>query len=116
MEEIYESILVSMKKLIGGNVDIQDDSFTTDLVFHINSVISILNQMGVITTDFKITGNKETWHDYLGTNEQKYQMVKSYMYFKVKMMFDPPSGSIMQQVINDNIKELEFRLYSKANF
>lgn len=105
------SILADVKKMIGPS-EIYDQ-FNTDLVIHINSVFNILQQIGVgPKTGFAITvdGN-ETWDDYLEGMEDKniFQMVKSYMYLKVRMQFDPPTGSVAS-AFEEQIKEYEWRL------
>ena len=77
---------------------------------HINSVFMILTQLGIGPDDgFKITDKSTTWNEYLpdGANIES---VKSYMYLKVRMLFDPPSSSSIMESINRLISELEFRL------
>ncbi len=114
LEEEVESIptiLEDVKKMIGPS-EIYDH-FNTDLIIHINSVFNILQQMGVGPEEgFSITADgKETWDDYIEGIENKniFQMVKSYMYLKVRMQFDPPTGSVLTY-FQDQIKEYEWRL------
>lgn len=105
-----DSILRTIKKLIGG---VEDDDFTgfdTDLIVHINSALRILNQLGVGVSGFNITGLDETWTDFLGEDESILSEVKTYVYLKVKLVFDPPANSFTQQSIKDEIKELEWRM------
>lgn len=104
------SILTDVKKMIGPS-EIYDH-FNNDLIIHINSVFNILQQMGVGPKEgFSITGDTETWEDYESSIEEKnlIQMVKSYMYLKVRMMFDPPTGSVLTYY-QEQIKEYEWRL------
>lgn len=102
-----ESILRTIKKLIGEHPD--DTAFETDLIIHINTVLNILHQLGVPTEDkFVITGEDEVWDDYL--DDEKYlDMVKTYVYMKCRMVFDPPTGSI-KDAFEQYIKELEWRI------
>ena len=103
-----ESIFKSIKKLIGIADDNKD--FDTDLFIHINSVFSILTQLGVGPKDgFEIASGNELWSDFISDNK-KLKMASSFIYFKVKLLFDPPTNSALLQSINDQIKELEFRL------
>lgn len=101
-----ESILNSIKKLLG--ITAEYEHFDPDITMHINSVFVILNQLGVgPDTPFSITGDSETWDQFI--DEAKLNMVKSYMYLKVRLLFDPPTGSV-QDAIKNQIAELEWRL------
>lgn len=103
-----ESILDSIKKLLGLSSDY--DQFDTDIVLHINSVFLNLAQLGVGPENgFMITGDGETWYDFI-QDDVELQAVKSYVYLKVKLLFDPPLSSAVIQSINSMISELEWRL------
>lgn len=109
-----ESILTSIKKLLG--IDESYSHFDPDLVMHINSVFSILTQMGVGPSDgFSITGKNENWSDFLQDNPARMQLVKSYMNLKVKLLFDPPLSSAALDAINRQISEFEWRLFVAAD-
>lgn len=104
-----ESILYSIKKMMG--LDPDYTPFDTDLVLHINSVIMILRQLGIgPQSGYAITGPDETWGDYLGSNEPLLEAVKSYIYLKVRTVFDPPSNSYVMDAIQKQISEYEWRL------
>lgn len=109
------SILLSIKKLLG--ISDFDDSFNTDIILHINSVLSILRQLGVgKDTDFVVTGNDETWDDFLDESliaDQR--MVTSYVYQKVRLLFDPPTNSFTIEAIKQSIAEMEWRLSVSAD-
>ena len=109
------TILDDVKKMIGPS-EIYDH-FDADLIIHINSVFNILQQMGVGPEEgFSITKDgEETWDDYIDGMENKniFQMVKSYMYLKVRMQFDPPTGSVLTY-FQEQIKEYEWRLNAAA--
>lgn len=111
--EITDSILTSIKKLLG--IDEAYNNFDPDLVMHINSVFSILMQMGVGPANgFSITGNSEKWTDF--TDElPKFSLVKSYVHLKVKLLFDPPVSSAAIESINKQINEFEWRLFVAAD-
>lgn len=104
-----DSILTSIKKLIG--IDESVTSFDMDLIIHINSVLRIINQIGVGKEHFSITGSSETWNEFI--DEHDIEEVKTLVYLRVRLLFDPPSNSFVVTAIQDNIKELESRLNYK---
>lgn len=107
-----ESILKSIKKLLL----IPDDytAFDADLVIHINTFLSRLNQIGVGVPNFAITDAAATWSDFL-TDETKYQQAKSYVYLRVRAIFDPPTNGTTAKAFEDNARELEWLLYVDAD-
>lgn len=108
-----ESILTSIKKLLG--IEESYNHFDPDLIMHINSVFSILAQIGVGPSDgFAITGAAETWSDFLD-DPKLFALVKSYMHLKVKLLFDPPLSSAAIESINRQIAEFEWRLAVAAD-
>ena len=103
-----ESILTSVKKMLG--ITKEYDAFDMDIVMHINSVFMILYQMGVGPSEaFKITDDSTKWSDFIPEG-YKLESVKSYMYLKVKLLFDPPTNSAVAEANNRMISELEWRL------
>ena len=103
-----ESILTSVKKMLG--ITEEYEQFDADIIMHINSVFMILTQLGVgPETGFYIEDDTATWEDFL-KDPTKLQMVKSYMYLKVRLLFDPPASSVLMEQYKESIKELEFRL------
>ena len=102
------SILTSIKKLLG--IAEEDTSFDQDIIMHINTVFAILAQLGVGPANgFSIEDDGAIWSDYLG-NVTNLELVKSYIYMKVRSMFDPPTSSILVDAMNKNISELEWRI------
>lgn len=103
-----ESILNSIKKLIG--IDTDDNSFNTDLMIHINSVFFVLQQLGVgPDKPFSITGDSETWSDFISDVDQ-FNAVKTYVYMKTRIVFDPPTNGTIMESLKEAINEYEFRL------
>lgn len=103
-----ESILNTIKKLLG--IDSEDDSFDNDLIAIINTVIPILSQMNIGPPNgFILTSPEDKWSDYLDS-EINLEGVKTYIYLKTKLIFDPPSTSIVVESINNTLKELEWRM------
>lgn len=102
------SILNTIKKMLG--IAPEYDHFDVDLIININTVFSILTQLGVGPKNgFSITGTVETWSDYI-SDMSKLEMVKTYIYLKVKSIFDPSQNSNVNASIEKQINELEFRL------
>lgn len=103
-----ESILISIKKMLGIAADYT--AFDTDIIIHINSVFTILNQLGVCDSKhFSITDETEVWEDFLEDSENL-NLVKSYIYLKVKLIFDPPQSGVLHEAMERQIKEFEWRL------
>ncbi len=103
-----ESILTSIKKLLGITEDYP--YFDTDIILHINSVFTIINQLGLGPKDgFIISGKDEVWSDFI--EEPKIcEAIKTYVYLKVRLLFDPPQSSALIEAINRSISEFEWRL------
>lgn len=103
-----ESILTSIKKLLGIPEDYTH--FDSDIVMHINTVFFTLTQLGVgPSTGFSIEDESTEWSEYL-TDANKLQSVKSYMYMKVRLLFDPPTSSAAIESMNRLVSEYEWRL------
>lgn len=102
------SILTSIKALLGIEEDCTD--YDGDIMIHINSVFMILNQLGVGPNEgFAIHDKQTTWDSYT-SDDLQLESVKSYIYLKVKMLFDPPMNSIQEAAYTRSINELEWRL------
>ena len=103
-----DSILLTIKKLLGLEADYTP--FDTDIIVHINSAMMVLRQLGVgPTSGFAISDENTTWDDYL-SDSQMLESVKSYIYLKVKMLFDPPASSSVLDAMKAMIAEYEWRL------
>lgn len=108
MADIDDSILNSTKKLLGIAEDY--DAFDTDIVMHINSVFNTLSQLGLHPTDgFAIEDEDSVWSDYI-ENQKLYNSVKTYMYLKVRLLFDPPTTSFAIESFAKQIQEYEWRI------
>ena len=107
-----DSILASVRKLVGS-----DSYFDTDLVIHINSVFSKLQQMGVGPEGgFSIEDESATWADYTD-NEPILNMVKSYMVLQIKLLFDiTTASSSLIDVMKEQSAELEWRLNAACDY
>lgn len=110
---VSESILLSVKKMLG--LDKDYDVFDPELIIHINTVFGTLHQLGVGPEDqFRITGDSEVWSDFTTEGEQTDE-VKSYVYLRVRLLFDPPSSSFVLSSFKEQLQELEWRLNVKAD-
>ena len=100
-------ILETVRKLVGGSEG--NDVFDIDLLTHINSTFSVLTQIGVgPASGFLVTADSK-WSDFLG-DEIKLEMVKSYVYLKAKLIFDPPQSSSVAQAMKQQADEFEWRV------
>ena len=109
-----ESILTSIKKLLGITEDY--DHFDADIIMHINTVFTILNQLGVGPSEgFRIEDDTTTWDDYISTDNLLFDSVKTYIHLRVKLLFDPPQSSGTTESYNRIINELEWRLNVTAD-
>lgn len=103
-----ESILTSIKKLLG--ITEEYEHFDADIIMHINSVLSILTQLGVgPSSGFVIIDKTARWQDFIGTT-LNVELIKSYIYLKVKQLFDPSASSAIMDATNRTINELEWRI------
>lgn len=110
---VSESILLSVKKMLG--LDKDYDVFDPELIIHINTVFGTLHQLGVGPEDqFRITGDSETWSEF-DTEGEQVDEVKSYIYLRVRLLFDPPSSSFVLSSFKEQLQELEWRLNVKAD-
>lgn len=103
-----ESILTSIKKMLGIAEDYTH--FDPDIIMHINTVFMVLNQLGVGPAKcFVIEDDTSTWSDFI-PRDQDVEAVKSYIYLRVRLLFDPPASSTVMQSIKQAIDEYEWRL------
>lgn len=103
------SILDSTKKVLG--LDSEYDVFDVDILMHINSTFLTLNQLGIGPVDgFQIEDETATWDSYLGSTDKNLSAVKSYVYIKVRLLFDPPTTSFAIEAMNKLALEYEWRL------
>lgn len=103
-----ESILTSIKKLLG--ITEEYKHFDSDLIIHINSVLAVLTQIGVgPSTGFSISDKYAKWADFI-EDDSKLEFVKSYVFLKVKLLFDPPISSAVAESTKRLCDELEWRI------
>jgi len=102
-----DSILDTTKKMLA--IEADDTGFDLDIITNINSVFTTLQQLGLGPSDgFMITDKEANWADFMG--EYKFNAVKSYMYLKVRLLFDPPASGFVLASMEKQATELEWRL------
>lgn len=103
-----ESILTSIKKMLG--IAEEYTHFDMDLIMHINSVLMGLTQIGVGPSNgFHIEDGSAVWDDFL-QGASNLEAVKSYVYLKTRLLFDPPQSSAVMESMKNMINELEWRI------
>lgn len=102
------SILTSTKKVLG--IDVAYTAFDPDILMHINSVFSTLYQLGLGPDNgFAIDDDSAVWSDFFG-DDPRLNSIKTYVYLRVRLLFDPPGTSFLVDAMNRQIKEMEWRL------
>ena len=111
---VTESILDSIKIMLGNSVD--DTNFDTELIIFINGALAIINKLGVGPTGYKISNNFNTWDEFLG-DRTDLEEVKTNVYLRVRLAFDPPQNSFLVTSIKEQIAESTWyiELYHKEN-
>ena len=111
---VTESILDSIKIMLGNSVD--DTNFDTELIIFINGALSIINKLGVGPTGYKISNNSNTWDEFLG-DRTDLEEVKTNVYLRVRLAFDPPQNSFLVTSIKEQIAESTWyiELYHKES-
>ena len=107
-----DSILNDIKKLLGFDPDYT--AFDTDIMIHNNSVIMGLEQLGVGNNNYQISSKDDTWGNYLAGTNINLEAVKSFIYLKVRLIFDPPATSFTIEAYQKQIAEYEWRLFLQA--
>ena len=103
------SILRNNKKLLGLFDD--DTSIDMDILTHINSVLSVLKQVGMqVPTDLLVEDANATWGDLINSSENL-ALVRSYIYVRVRLLFDPPTSSFALSSFQKLSSELEWRIH-----
>lgn len=111
--KIEDSILLTIKKMLG--IGEEYTNFDTDIIVHINTAIMVLRQLGVGPQDkaFTISSKDDKWSDFINDKDDL-EGTKTYIYLKVRMVFDPPQHGPTQEAFKESIKEYEWRLSHQA--
>lgn len=107
-----DSILDSIKKMCGISKD--DTSFDPDMIININSIFMILNQLGVgPKTGYSIKNSEPVWGDYVQDVNMS-EAIQTFIYLKVRLLFDPPANAAMIDILSNTAKEYEWRILMLA--
>mgnify|MGYP003292152348 CR=1 FL=1 len=102
-----ESILTSIKKMLGPTEDYEH--FDPELIMHINSALAVATQVGVGPAEgFFIKDKNAVWED-LAPEGPMLELTKTYVYAKVKLIFDPPTTGSHVEALKETIREYEWR-------
>lgn len=102
-----DSILNSIKHMLG--ILDETDAFDVDIIAAINTAFFSLMQLGVGPSEgFSISGSSEKWNDFIDRDD--IEPVKTYVYLKTRLLFDPPQTHVVMDAINSQIAEYEWRL------
>lgn len=107
------SILNELRKVVGGSTSPGEIThFDMDLMMHANTYFANLTQLGVGTPGFMLQDDTQTWRDFLGDGypPERLSQVKTYIYIKVRLVFDPPQSSAYMSTLKEEAKEIEWRL------
>lgn len=105
---MLDSVLLSTKQMLG--ISPEDTSFDVNVLMNINTALTILMELGLTEAeDQLVTNDKMTWDDLLG-GRTDIEYVKTYVYQKVKMIFDPPTSTAAIDAMQRSINELEWRI------
>lgn len=108
------SILLTIKKLLG--LEEEETGFDPDIIVGINSALFNLRELGLEPDEggiFTISDETTTWGELLD-NRNDLELVKTFIYLKVRLTFDPPQNSFLVEAIKSQINEMEWRLNVKA--
>ena len=107
-EDISDSILLSVKKMLG--IPPEYEQFDPEIIIHINSVFSILTQLGVGSDEgFSVKDSTASWSDYIPEGKAV-EDIKTYVYLKVRLIFDPPQSSAAIEAMKQLASEFEWRI------
>lgn len=105
---MVDSILKTIKSMVG--VEVEDTNFDDALIPFINGALSVLTQLGVgPSTGFRIADDTKTWADLLGDREDL-DLVKTNIYSRVRLKFDPPTNSFLVKALQEDITEMDWRI------
>lgn len=102
------SILKSTKKILGVAEDY--DAFDLDIITHINAAFSTLTQLGVGPAVFQIEDDTLKWEEYIPDDDVLKNLVKTYVWLKVRMLFDPPTTSYLIGAAEKQLEQYEWRI------
>lgn len=110
--EVSDSILKSIRDSLG--IEDNGDAFDRECIPLVNTWLMVLHQVGVGLGGFVVHDEKETWADFLGSDTKRFEGVRTYVFIRAKLVFDPPVSTHVTEILEKTYKELEWRLRVKA--
>lgn len=107
VEPKIDSILDSIKQMIGS--ESEDTHFDRELIIYINGALMIVNQLGVGPNGYRITGKENVWAEFIG-DRTDLELIKTDVYLRTRLVFDPPQNSFLVAAIKEQITEYEWRI------
>lgn len=104
---VIDSILTSIKQLLG--VAEEDTNFDMEIIIYINGELMVLNQLGVGVQGYVVIDASNTWSEFLG-GRTDLELIKTNVYLKVRLVFDPPQNSFLVEAIKNKIVESDWRI------
>lgn len=111
---VEDSILLSIKKGLGLSPEIKD--FDPDVIMAINTAFSTLNQLGTFDFDddlIPISGEDQLWSQIMP--DGNFEMIKTFIFLRTKLLFDPPQSSFVLSSYKEQLNELEWRIYEECD-
>lgn len=111
---VTDSILTSTKKLLG--LTPEYTAFDPDIIMHINAALQTLRQIGVGPKQaFVISDDTSTYSDFLGSDADRLSSVKLFIYYRVRLGFDPPQSSSVLTSMKELLAEETWRLNAEVD-
>lgn len=108
-----DSILISIKGMLG--IDKDTDCFDQEIIVFINSVFSTLYQIGFDPAkNYRVESVESKWADIINNDADLVDLVKPYVYMKVRLLFDPPTSSFVLESLRKEAEELQWRIQAQA--
>ncbi len=108
-----DSILNSIKHMLGITPD--ETTFDSDIIANINAAFATLNQLGVgLQIGYQIQNENNVWSEFY--TDSRLNAVRTYIYLRTKMVFDPPMTGFTTAAMERQILELEYRLNVVADY
>ena len=104
---VDDSILDSIKQMLGS--ESEDTSFDRELIIYINGALMVVNQLGVGPNGYRITGKENTWSEFMEARTD-IELVKTDVYLRTRLVFDPPQNSFLVAAIKEQITEYDWRI------
>lgn len=108
-----DSILDDIKHMLG--ITPEETAFDSDIIMQINAAFGTLTQLGVgPAIGFQITGKQNVWAEFY--TDPRLSGVRTYIFLKCKLVFDPPGTGFVTTSMENQIRELEYRLNVVADY